>query len=102
VTAVSLLLAVAALVVCAIGILGHLPSRHERYAAFVASTLGCYLVLVSDRTLAEAIGMAMQVTAAAAIGPHLAAEARLRVARGRNRSERVVRPMVAGSPEAQS
>jgi hypothetical protein len=102
VTALSLLLAAAALVVCAIGILGHLPSRGERYVAFVASTFGCYLVLVSDRTFAEAVGLAIQVTAAGAIGPRLAEEARVRVARGRFRAERAVRPMVKEAPEAHS
>lgn len=98
-TALSLVLAAAALAVCAIGIVGHLPSRGERYVAFVASTFGCYLVLVSDQTFADAIGLAIQVTAAAAIGPRLAEEARRRAAGGRFRAGRVVGPVVTEPPD---
>ncbi len=95
-SALSVLLALVALGVCLIGIAGHLPSRYERYAAFVASSLGCALVLASGRTFVEAVGLALQVTAAAAIGPRLAEEARLRA---RTHGHRAEAPAEALGPE---
>ena len=99
VTVLSVLLAVVALVVCGVGIVGGLPSRGARYAAFVAVTFGCWLVLVSDRTFLEAVGLAVEVTALAAILPRVAEDARHQRARERVRAERAIGPMVAEAPE---